>query len=1119
MTLQQLTLITANHQPLVQELLKNKKISSAKNLVELTDKDWQTVIDVAGIPSGIVGENDNDKKKNYIAAMKGIVCAAFPTAKILHMMKSNELPIADNNISTSIKKFLDTTETFDFSKSRVHDFSEQIRAAAPEHHESVTRELKRMQRIFQISPNPKTMSVLMEYNLDSAQQIASYPRKSFIQTFGGALGGDDIADGVYQRSSHANARAEQHAMKMMEMSHGATPSSIMSDSDYEAVTTILENQVPNYSTLFGSPDICECDHCRSVYSAAAYFVDLLRFLWRGSTNSDGKSPLDMLTKRRPDLLHLPLTCENTNTIIPYIDLVNEVMEYYTVHGNLDKDAAYDTGDISAPELRASPQHFNPEAYNKLNNSVYPFTLPYHQPLDVIRTYGEHLKTGRNDVMRAMQVDTAETTERAIAAESLHISPEEYAVLTGHHFNDSNDSHALHQYFGYPTAAALENMAQVQEFLRRSGIQYTDLVELIKTRFINPHQKTLDFLQDIFGGTSVPPSEIYASLEEIEAGTFNPGANDPILEALDAAGITLQTFTQWVNANLDRFRGVITLFQPDSKCDLDTTSLRTLGNVYEGINASGITPNTWSKIHRFIRLWRKLGWTIHEVDLILSSLGEINIAHDTISKLSFVLKLKEQTKRPLNEIAAWWGNIDTDGGKSLYKKLFLNKAVQQIDDIFQPDAWGNYLDPDIVSGHTLAQHSPAIMAAFRMSEEDLQAVINVASIKENGTDRLLTLEDNLTLANLSTIYRHVVLAKALKLKVTDFCMLIKLFVKAPFSIYSLQQNKFVEIDPERTVDFVTLALSVKDAKFKSTVLQYIFTGQLPAESTLGLNADKTKQTLRAIRESFAAINQEHAEKAPTPLTAEVLQAKLSLTYQPAIVSQLMSILNGTVVVDTITQPNLAVAIPEELSLRYSYKPGSGRITATGIITDGERTTLKGLPGVNADFEKAIDDLYTFPETFLDENFSGVFTNLSEANAILLNHPEQPTPSTLPEKLEFVYTQFIPLLKTKLRHDAIIQHIASITGLSEESAAVLIKPEVAGIVDALIAEGHTATYYADTNFNVAATTRLDQVIAFDWGLNAPDAPVPPQNFSARWRSYLAAPASGEYTIVIPGRCSDS
>src|ERR671920_2092328 len=38
--------------------------------------------------------------------------------------------------------------------------------------------------------------------------------------------------------------------------------------------------VPDYTTLFGSPDGCECEPCESVYSPSAYLVDLLAFLER-----------------------------------------------------------------------------------------------------------------------------------------------------------------------------------------------------------------------------------------------------------------------------------------------------------------------------------------------------------------------------------------------------------------------------------------------------------------------------------------------------------------------------------------------------------------------------------------------------------------------------------------------------------------------------------------------------------------------------------------------------------------------------------------------------------------------------------------------------------------------
>ena len=91
---------------------------------------------------------------------------------------------------------------------------------------------------------------------------------------------------------------------------------------------------------------CGCEHCSSVYSPAAYFVDLMRYLdvsdpkrleevrrkleqrrgWDAAklASLSRYRPLDALLARRPDLVDIPLTCENTFTPLPYIDLVNEL---------------------------------------------------------------------------------------------------------------------------------------------------------------------------------------------------------------------------------------------------------------------------------------------------------------------------------------------------------------------------------------------------------------------------------------------------------------------------------------------------------------------------------------------------------------------------------------------------------------------------------------------------------------------------------------------------------------------------------------------------------------------------------------------------------------------------
>lgn len=1113
---QQLTALTGDHQALINELQVGRKLDSPEKLLDIDTKEWLTLVKKTGVPASVPGKTDEEKARNYVSRVQNMVNAAFPTRRIAKMVEKNLLPIEKTPVAKGVSTFLAKTAHFDIAASRVHDFEKEIAAVAGEHQAEVKSELMKIQRVFQISTSPESMDTLLQQNLHSAYTIANIPQKSFVKTYGQSLGGEEAAFAIHQRSSHVAARAEMAAMRMLDYTHNHAPQTAFGPGDYQATVTTLQNQVPNYSQLFGSPDLCECEHCRSVYSAAAYFVDLLRFLWRGDLNSNNKTPLDMLKVRRPDLLHLPLTCENTNTIIPYIDLANEVMEYYTANNSLTNFEGYDTGEATAEELRANPQNFNLEAYRTIKNAKYPFSLPYHQPLDVIRTYSDHLKVSRYDALKAMNPTPNATTAAAIAAEALRLSEEEYKVLTGTAFSGTADTTPLHQYFGYTAAGQLENMSAVPEFLHRSGIAYVDLVELVKTRFINPHQGTLDFLQKIFSHATLDVSAIYAKLKQIEAGTLNPASDAAITAALTAynaaegASITPAAFGAWVQEHLKNFRNVITLYQADSTCDLETTKLRTIESIYEGSSTSGISNASWSKIHRFIRLWRKLGWTLHETDLMLTAINESNITSTAIAKLESVVALKTATKLPLNQLAVFWGNIDTYGEKSLYKKLFLNKAVQQIDTAFEADAWGDYLTDNT---EVIADHQSAILAAFRIREEELTAILGVAKVIDGGTARLVDpATDALNLANLSTLYRHVALAKALKMRITDLTRLIALFAAAPFSVWDLQQNKFTNVAPKNTHDFHQLAGATKSAGFKATVLEYIVQGTLPVDSTIGLDPDKARQIAVAIRDAFSAIEQSHPQTPPSPLTAEILTAKLALTFQPDIVGRFTDLLNGTATFEAMANDNLDVTIPSSLSDKYIYIKGSGRLTVKGIVSDADVAVLKGLANVDATFEDAVDELYAAPETFLTTHFGGIFDDMAEARATLLDHPEQPAAATLEEKLSYVYERFIPILKQKLRSDAITQHIAALIGLSNEATALLIADEVDALIDDLSAEGFSGAYFSDATWTTQALTRTDATIDFDWGTGSPGVGVPANSFSARWQTYLVAPASGDYTLVV-------
>ncbi len=198
---------------------------------------------------------------------------------------------------------------------------------------------------------------------------------------------------------------------------------------------------PDLKTLFTSPDICECEHCRSVYSPAAYLTDLLKFLSRRGSTTPGVSAKRNSFKRRPDIGELDLNCDNSLVPVQYTDIVCETLEDALagsttivsgaieplllegiIHQNIFNefksknlevapDALLTPGPIAtewfvrdkkhtykifkngqlhvrtmkqtfstAAECKAIPEYINYAAYdNQLKNAVHPFALPLTWP--------------------------------------------------------------------------------------------------------------------------------------------------------------------------------------------------------------------------------------------------------------------------------------------------------------------------------------------------------------------------------------------------------------------------------------------------------------------------------------------------------------------------------------------------------------------------------------------------------------------------------------------------------------------------------------------------------------------------------------------------------------------
>lgn len=205
-----------------------------------------------------------------------------------------------------LTRFLDNAPEFDLLEMPVDRFLSANEAvlegvADPQ---GVTTELKRMQRVFRLTQRYGATSALLSKGWDSALIISETPFRRFFELVGDDLGGFDNTQKYYKKAKHTAALSANTYGTIYQYQNDIWPAAVG-----EPKPQSLDG-LPNWEQLFGSVDFCECKHCRSVYGPAAYFVDLLQFLRR-----DG-APFTALMKRRPDLEHLKLTCENTNTPLP-----------------------------------------------------------------------------------------------------------------------------------------------------------------------------------------------------------------------------------------------------------------------------------------------------------------------------------------------------------------------------------------------------------------------------------------------------------------------------------------------------------------------------------------------------------------------------------------------------------------------------------------------------------------------------------------------------------------------------------------------------------------------------------------------------------------------------------
>ncbi|KAF2210002.1 hypothetical protein CERZMDRAFT_86627 [Cercospora zeae-maydis SCOH1-5] len=422
----------SNGLPSFREALGKEPLSSLASL-----RDFGIKFDNIKIEDFLGDERDLANRKILAQSIITAVFLQEPEGVIENLLETGLL-LKKENDRQAVQKVIHELASMDIAQAALNKtFAESPQLASQP---AVVRDLvKRLARLQSISPSPAALIALWDSGAISAAEVSQVSIENMRRALGTTS--EETAK-VKQMAINATNRNRELAANLYSFIMEPAFNHLLGGEDKESRVSTVRNAMVQYGMdptlegLLGSLDYGIVDENQTVYSPTAYFVDLLQYLRKSKTDGTAifdhtrkgeeasfeGTALQALYRRRPDLLHMNLSPENTTTVLPYIDLVNEVMESFVFHlPAFKKDTskprqakidAYNVDGRDSQDLLAQPQNFRNEAYRQLAGAVYPTQLPYHQPLDAQRAFLSFLGTTRLELVTELRARAPELNDRA-----------------------------------------------------------------------------------------------------------------------------------------------------------------------------------------------------------------------------------------------------------------------------------------------------------------------------------------------------------------------------------------------------------------------------------------------------------------------------------------------------------------------------------------------------------------------------------------------------------------------------------------------------------------------------------------------------------------------------------
>jgi hypothetical protein len=576
--------------------------------------------------------------------------------------------------------------------------------------------LKTRQRLMRVWPDHKVAGKLEDLGFDSAARIAATPEWRFQQDAGIKLNTAEnpgLAAKIY-----ASARSVSEKMNHVY----ANLHSVVASPHYRAAlfSNVQDdlvgyvNGIPGYQVLFGSLDFCKCEECSSIFSPAAYFLDIMRITDEYITQYNTGIPSGMkLEDRRPDLFTLKLTCANTNNPVPTVKIINEVMEAKlqagqqvtngtaqsatnativlassassangaysgmlvsisagTGNGQRRMITAYDGASKTATVMNnweTLPDNTSQYAvvrdiYSLVAISPFPFNLPWNLMLEQSRFYASSLGTSLTNIYSAFlapiqwgSIQSA-TTTTVVFATTVQPANGSYVNAIIHIISGTGQGQ-IRRITAYDAPGKTATIDTPWTTLPQNNDQYsieTPGPVLNESLSISIEEVT-QLVTPLITGPSLSPQYGYANLADIVlVQTLTPLTEFMWRTQLKRADV-VALLTQGLDAQ-ELAAGIADNFY------INNTGETNLPYLQLGENTSGASPfeiiqnlsvKRLDRLNRFIRLSAVLGWSYASTNWVMQACDAQDITSYFLSQAALIKMLCDQKSMTPEAVCGLW----------------------------------------------------------------------------------------------------------------------------------------------------------------------------------------------------------------------------------------------------------------------------------------------------------------------------------------------------------------------------------------------------------------------------------------------------------------------------------